>query len=146
MRITKPELFKPEKFVETQILAWAFQNRWDLEVFDSRAIAYQGKKRRNPGVPVGMSDLAGHSDIGLAVYIELKKAKGENLCRLSQHQFLSRKIQSGAFGIVTSSPEHLFEVYSKWLSLRGTKEAEQYLLRELPRKVLVDGKVISLGT
>lgn len=137
----------PEKEVEQEIMAWCFQNRWSVSVFDSKALIRGTREvSRNPGLPVGCSDIVGVSDIGLGVFVELKRRNGENICRLSQHHFLTQKIESNSFGVVVSSSEKLEEIYKFWLSLRNSsfEEARKYLLQQLPKKVLVNKKIISL--
>jgi hypothetical protein len=140
--------FNPEKKVEQQVLAWYFQNHWSMSVFDSEMIrGPKNKMVRNPGIPTGCPDTLGCTDQGLAAFVELKKHGFRHICRLSQRQFLERKIQSNAFGIVTDSTEHLSKTYSSWLSLRSEslQKAREFLISELPRKVLVDGKILILG-
>lgn len=135
-----------EKAVEAEILAWCLSKGWSVDVIDSKAIRINGRMRRNPGVIVGTSDVVGNCDIGLSVYVELKKRRG--LCRLEQYNFLKRKIEANAFGIVTDCAAHLEETYQLWLSLRDTSlnEARKYLLSQLPKRVLVDKRVVVLRT
>lgn len=143
----KPLQFKPEAWVEQAVLAWCFQNRWSVDVVDSKMIrGPKGKMIENPGLPVGISDLLGNTDLGIAAFVELKKSNFRHVCRLSQRQFLERKIQSNAFGIVTDSVTHLEETYHKWISLRETSfnEAQSFLISELPKKVIVNKKVLLL--
>ena len=136
---------KPEKLVEQEVLAWAFMHRWCVNVFDSGKIVRDKKAHENTGLPSGCSDLVGNDNNGLAVYVELKDPKKDKVCRLSQHQFLSRKIESNAFACVVSSAKRLEEIYSTWLSLRGDMEkARSYLKDQLPTKVLVGKKVLNL--
>lgn len=138
---------KPEKKVQQEIMSWCFQNHWSVSVFDSKAILDKTLGVvRNPGLSVGCPDIVGVSDIGFGVFLELKRKNGENICRLSQYQFLTQKIESNAFGVVVSSSEKLEEIYKKWLSLRQSSfdEARKYLLQQLPKKVIVNKKIISL--
>lgn len=138
---------KPEKKVEQEIMAWCFLKRWSVSVFDSKAILDKTRGVvRNPGLSVGCPDIVGVSDIGIGVFLELKRKNGENICRLSQHQFLTQKIESNSFGVVVSSSEKLEELYLEWLSLRQSSfdEARKYLLQQLPKKVIVNKKIISL--
>lgn len=139
----KNNKIKPEKLVEQEVRFWAFQMGFSLDVYDSKMIVFGGQKRRNPGLQVSTSDLVGNDSNGLALYIELK-APGEcDVCRIGQHQFLTRKILSNAFGAVVSSSKDLEQLYKTWLSLRKNsfKEANDYLLDKLPKKVLIEGKV-----
>lgn len=133
-----------EKFVESQVLAWAFQRGWSLDVVDSKAIrGAQDRFVRNSGVKVGTSDLVGCTDSGLAVYLELKRPGKRDLCRLEQRQFLERKIDSNAFALVVDDLEYLQTVYLHFVSL-DLKERRDYLKSLLPKKVLVNGRVLTL--
>lgn len=134
----------PEKQVESEIMAWAFSKRWSLNIFDSKKVFIAGKSRENPGLPIGCSDLVGNTDKGLAVYIELKDPKKDKVCRLSQRQFLEKKIDSNAFACVVSSVAMLEEIFRKWKSLSG-KEARDFLRSQLPNKVIVGKKVVQLS-
>jgi hypothetical protein len=104
---------------------------------------FGGKKRQNPGLQVSTPDLIGNDSNGLALYVELKAPDGHEICRIGQHQFLTRKIFSNAFGAVVSSSAQLEQLYKRWLSLRNHSliEARDYLLEQLPKKVLINGKV-----
>lgn len=134
----------PEKKVESEVMAWAFSKGWSLDIFDSKMVFIGSAKRENPGLPSGCSDLVGNTDKGHAVFIELKDPSKDNVCRLSQHQFLSKKIESDAFACVVSSVVMLEDIYSKWMSLSG-KEAREFLRSRLPKKVTLSGKVMTLG-
>lgn len=142
----KPESFKPEKWVQNEILAWCFLHGWSMDVFDSKSLKIDGKMKSNPGLPVGTSDLVGNTDQGLSAYVELKKVGYRHVCRLAQRQFLERKIGANGFGLVTDSAIHLEETYLKFLSLRSKSlnEARDFLMLELPRKVLIEGKILLL--
>jgi hypothetical protein len=143
----KPEKFKPESWVEQQVMAWAFQNKWSVDIFDSRAIVSGRKTKKNPGIIVGCSDLVGNDAFGLSVYVELKKEGEDGVCRFSQHKFLTRKIESNAFACVVGSVVRLKYLYDEWTSLRQTsfKKAREFLLKELPTRVLIDGRITRLN-
>lgn len=132
---------------EWDVRRWAIQKRWSLEKFDSQSIKCGKKVRANPGLPTGTSDLVGNTDQGLAAYVEIKKLGHRDVCRMGQRIFLERKIRSNAFGLVTDSAIHLEEIYLKWLSLRSDslQKAMEFLFSQLPRRVLVRGKVVTLG-
>lgn len=134
-----------EKFVESQVLAWAFENHWSLDVVDSKAVrGAEGRFVRNSGVKVGTSDLLGCTDFGLAVYIELKRPGHMDVCRLEQRQFLERKIDSNAFALVTDSVQHLQTVYLHFSSLSDLKSKRDYLKSLLPKKVLIQKRILTL--
>lgn len=139
--------FTPEKKVEQEIMAWAMLNGWSLSVLDSKALKINGKMRSNPGIPVGCPDLVGNCPNGFAAYIELKRANADVICRVSQRNFLLRKIDSNAFACVVDSAEKLERLYSRWVALReiSLNEARDSLREALPKKVLIDGKIYSVS-
>lgn len=136
---------KHEKLVESEILAFAFQKRWSLDVFDSAVIPT--KQRQKTKLPNGTPDLVGNDDQGLSLYIELKRKNKEDCCRLSQHQFLTKKIESNAFACVISSAEQLEIIYNEWLALRKSSliKAKNYLLNLLPKKVIINNKLYNIN-
>lgn len=143
------KLCDPEKEVESEVLRWAFQNRWSLDVYDSKGTYSKAKGRysQNTGMKTGTPDLLGVTAEGFAAFLELKAPGKEKVCRIEQHSFLTRKIDSNAFALVLSSVSFLEETYSAWLKLRNQgkeKEARQFLLSLLPKKVLVNKKVFQL--
>ena len=142
-------LIKPEKALEEDVLAWAFQRRWSLDVYNSvgQFSASAGRYVRNKGMKTGTPDLCGSDDLGHAVYLELKKPGKGKVCRLLQRQFLERKLEAHSFCLVVDDLGVLETTYSLWLSLRNKgqlKEASLMLKNLLPKKVLVDGKTITL--
>jgi hypothetical protein len=134
-----------EKYVEAQVLAWAFQNRWSLDVLDSKAVqSASGRYVRNSGVKVGTPDLVGCTDAGHAVYLELKKPGNASVCRLEQRQFLERKIDHNCFCLVVDNLETLQKVYLHFFSLTDLQERRTYLKALLPKKVLISEKILTL--
>lgn len=149
MALRKSKFLESEKAVEQEIMAWAFQNRWSLDVYDSKGSYSEtrGQYARNTGIKTGHPDLAGSDNLGRAVYLELKKAGQASKCRLEQHQFLSRKIESNCFAMVVDSVQVLETTYHTWLKLRNEgkeKEARDYLRGLLPTKVLVQGRTLEI--
>lgn len=141
----------PEKQVEEQIMTWLKQNAFSMDIFDSKATWSPGAKtfRKNRSLVEGCADLLGVSPEGYFVAIELKAPKKETICRVEQRRFLERKILSNGFGIVVSNADALSESWSAWLNLRKENkliEAQKYLLDKLPKKVLVNKKVLVLIT
>lgn len=141
----------PEKQVEEQIMTWLKQNAFSMDIFDSKATWSPGAKtfRKNRSLVEGCADLLGVSPEGYFVAIELKAPKKETICRVEQRRFLERKILSNGFGIVVSSVDALSESWSAWLNLRKENkliEAQKYLLDKLPKKVLINKKVLVLIT
>lgn len=139
----------PEKQVEKEVVEWLKTNAFSIDVFDSKATWSPGAKtfRKNRSLVEGCADLLGVSPEGYFVAIELKAQKKETICRIEQRRFLERKIRSNGFGIVVSSVDALSESWSSWLALRKENkllEAQQYLLSKLPKKVLVNGRVLVL--
>lgn len=147
MRKKPMVLIDPEKIVEMEILAWCFCNGFAMDVYDSEVVVFNGKKMRNPGVKVGTPDLIGTSGEGYSVFLELKAPGKEKVCSIEQHSFLLRKLEKNAFGLVVSCSNVLQATWSNWLNLRKEgkeKEAREYLITLLPKKVLVNGRVIEL--
>lgn len=139
----------PEKIVEQQIRCWLIQNRFVVDVYDSRAV-YSKKTQsyqKSQGLRVGTPDLIGCSPLGHFVALELKAENKQNVCRIEQYQFLEKMIQSNGFCLVVSDVVSLKNSWENWLKLKNEnkdKEAKEYLLSLLPSKVIVKGKTISL--
>ena len=131
--------------VESEVLAWCFQHGWSLDVYDSKGVYSEsrGGYRQSNLIKPGTCDLIGCDNQGHSVFVELKKPNHHDVCSLGQRQFLERKINYGAFGCVVSSAKQLSEVYSQWKS-QSVLERKEFLLSLLPRKVLVDKKIMHL--
>lgn len=137
----------PEKQVEEQIMAWAFRQNIVLWVFDSKGQFSESSNRyvKNQGIVKGCADLVGLDPYGFFVAIELKAQKKGKVCRLEQRQFLERVIRQGGFGAVVDSPEAIDELYQGWALLRQNRDSSvKFLLDSLPKKVLVNKKVLTL--
>lgn len=139
----------PEKKVEQEIIQWLKANAFSVDIFDSKATWSPSAKtfRKNRSLVEGCADLLGVSPEGYFVAIELKAPKKEVVCRAEQRTFLERKIRSNGFGIVVSSVGALSESWSSWIAFRKENkllEAQQYLLNKLPKKVLINGRVLVL--
>ena len=107
---------KPEKITEVEVLAMCSQLGFDVSVIESKATYSKNLERytKSKSAPVGISDIVGNDDRGMAVYVELK-AKGKlSTLRPAQKIFLLRKIQSGCFAVVVDSADLLFDLYSQW--------------------------------
>lgn len=137
-------MIKPEKSVEKSVLAWCFQNKILVNVCDSRGTYSESQKRytKNRGLPVGFPDLSGLNSQGRYIAIELKAEGKEGVARLAQLQHLVRVINSGGFGCVTSSVEHIDDVYRKWLCL-DFESQKTFLLSCLPKKALINNKTVN---
>ncbi len=140
---------KLEKEVEKEVLKWAKENGWSLDVYDSKGTySFAAKSyRANRGLKKGTPDLQGCDPFGHLCLVELKAPKKDDCCSFEQREFLERKIQNFAFGIVTSSAQKLSDAYNQWLQLRydgKLDDARDYLLGLLPNKVLVRGLVMYL--
>ena len=145
----KSKFTDSEKFVESQVLAWAFKNRWSIDVYDSKGTFSEARGRysRNTGMKTGTADLMGVSSEGYFVALELKAPGKEGVCRLEQHSFLTRKIESNGFALVLSSVSFLEETWTAWLKLRNEgrrAEAQRMLSDLLPKKVIVSGRTLTL--
>ncbi len=133
----------PEKLVEEKIRGWCLQNQIWVEVFDSKGSFSKSANRfvKNPGIVKGCPDLVGLNNIGLFVAIELKALNHDKVCRLEQRQYLVRVIEQGGFGIVTASVDHIDQLYKKWIETRS----KELLLNELPKKVLINKKIVTIA-
>lgn len=136
-------LIKPEKLVEQQVRGWCLKQNISVHVFDSKATWSPSAKtfKRTTAMRVGVSDLIGLDSSGLFVAIELKAPGKEKVCRLEQKQFLEDVINHNGFGCVVSSVEQLESLYLEFKS----KKNKTLLLNALPKKVLVNGKVMTLA-
>lgn len=134
---------KPEKLVEQKVKAWCFKNNIWINVYDSKATFSPITKsfKRTSAMRIGQPDLMGLNNQGLYIAIELKAEGKEDVCRLEQKQFLENVIKQGGFGCVVSSVEKLEELYQHYLKTRD----KDYLFNALPKKVLVNGKVMHLA-
>lgn len=134
-----------EKLVEIEFKHWFYLNGWSMDVYDSKAtFSKEGIYRRSKSLKIGTPDYVGCCPLGYGAFVELKAPGKEKVCRFEQREFLIKKIRANAFGIVTSSPEHLKKVYEEWLGLRISKESQDLLINYLPKKVLINGKVVNL--
>lgn len=128
------------------VLAWCFHNNIIVNVCDSRGTYSESQKRytKNRGLPVGFPDLIGLNHEGRYIAIELKAKGKESVARLAQLQHLVRVINSGGFGCVTSSVEHIDDVYKKWISLNFESQ-KKFLLECLPKKALINNKTVDFS-
>ena len=69
---------KPEKITEVEVLAMCNRLGFDVSVIESKATYSKNLERytKSKSAPVGISDIVGNDDRGMAVYVELK-AKGK---------------------------------------------------------------------
>lgn len=133
---------KPEKLVEQQVLAWCFKNNMFVKVFDSKAVWSPAAKmfKRSLNMSVGTPDIVGVDSSGMFIGIELKAPGKEKVCRLEQRQFLEQVINHNGFGCVISSIEQLESLYLEFKE----KKDKTLLLNALPKKVLINGKTMTL--
>lgn len=127
---------KPEKEVEKAVLIWCKQNSFDVDVVEAKS-KYNVSTGMYTGraTSIGLSDIIGNDKHGLAIFIELK-AEGRRVgsaLREQQRKFLTRKIMSNCFAVVTDSAEYLEQSYRHFLSLPTVEEKQDYLLKELPK-------------
>lgn len=127
---------KPEKTVEKAVLVWCKQNGFCMDVveskskFNTQTMRYTGRAA-SPGMP----DLVGNTSNGLACFIELKAPgcrNGSNL-RDNQRDFLTRKIHTNCFAVVTDSVTYLEATWTTYKSLPNKEERIKFLLNELPQ-------------
>lgn len=140
----------PEKRVEGEIKSWLFLNGFHVDVYDSKGSFSQAAGRfvRNRSMKTGTPDLLGLSSQGYFVALELKANGKEKVCRIEQRHFLENIIQKNGFGLVVSSVSYLSEIWSQWISFRESgklENARNLLLKNLPSKVIADGKILQLS-
>lgn len=131
---------KPEKAVEREVLIWARDRGWDVQVLESKA-AYNPRAGcfvRSSAVSVGTCDIIGNTDGGVFLAIELKAPgrlstfASDRNC--AQRDYLIAKIHNNAFACVTDSVERLEKIYTTWSNLEYADQKKQYLLGMLPVK------------
>lgn len=144
----KSKFTDSERFIQFEVLAWALQNRWSLDVYDSKGTfsKARGRYAQNTGMKIGTPDLIGCDAHGRAVFLELKKHGHRSKCRLEQRQFLERKIDSNAFALVVDDVQYLQKVYLHFVSLSDLKERRDYLKSLLPKKVLINNKIVEVSS
>lgn len=137
-------MIKPEKLVVNSILCWAHQNKIWLEVYDSKGTYSASAKRytKNIGMKSGTPDILGVNSDGIMIAIEVKAPGKEKVARLGQLQFLLRLINNNGFACVSSSVDHISDLYFKWLSLSKKEDRKKLLLQDLPKKALINGKIV----
>ena len=129
---------KPEKIVETEIMARAWQHGFDLSIVDSKAVYSEKIGRYLRGqTSEAMTDLVGNRG-PIACYIELK-AKGKLSSynapkNFRQRDFVERKINSGCFACVVDSWELLWEIWTLWEIEDSVLERRRILLDYLPKR------------
>jgi hypothetical protein len=129
---------KPEKLAQAQILNWCLQNGWIVNSYDSKGSfsPTAGRYTKNPGLPVGQTDVMGCDQHGNICLLEIKTDKTENVVRWAQYLFMRRFIHV-AFVAVVSNPEDLAEAHKEWL-YSGSQEG---MIARLPTKALMETKV-----
>lgn len=125
---------KPEKLVETAVLEWCKAKGWDVAIYESSTYDPRSRSRHTSKLQAGHSDLAGVTDKGQAVYIELKAKDRRNNLSEVQRIFLERKIKYHAFAVVVDSVERLDTQWSSFFSLQCPLERQSYLYSCLPQK------------
>ena len=129
---------KPERIVETEIMARAWQHGFDLTIIDSKAVFSQDIGRYIRGqTSDAVTDLVGNKG-PIAVFVELK-ARGKlasynNPKNFRQRAFVERKINSGCFACVADSWELLWEIWCKWEAEEDIISQRRILMDALPRK------------
>jgi hypothetical protein len=130
---------KPEKLVEAECLFWMRQQRWSVNIFESKA-TYDPRRGvyRNQSMSAGVCDCIGTLPNGIAVYVEFKSPGKLNTFNRKgnerQVEYINSKIHMNAFAIVTDSVERLQEIYEEWSERReiSLEFAREYLISQLP--------------
>lgn len=126
---------KPEKLVEAECLFWMRQQRWSVQVIESKATLSNGVWR-NQAVSAGTCDCIGTMPDGISVYIEFKapgKLKTFNREKnIRQREYIKSKIHMNAFSTVVDSVELLEQIYTTWQKMETPEEKRLFLLNVLP--------------
>jgi len=129
---------KPEKQVEREVLKWCRDNGWDINVVESKSTWSESAGRYiAQSVSSGFSDLAGNTDLGLSVFIELKAPGKLSTLRPQQREFLLRKIGTGCFAVCVDSVSRLELAWSGFCKAYDKKE---YLVSVLPKVRELEGR------
>ena len=129
---------KPEKEIEREFMARCWQHGFDLSVVESKAVFSERIGRYVRGsTNESMTDIVGNWG-PIAVYIELK-AKGRlstfnNPKNFKQIHFVERKLDSGAFVMVTDSFDDFLALFNKWVEIENELEKKSLLKDALPKK------------
>ena len=114
-------------------LKWMRTHGFSVEIYEAK-----GGYDSTYGVvamKAGTSDCIGNDCMGRACYVEFKAKGCLSTVRPSQYKFLLRKINSGAFAVVTDCSNNLSSVYNIWAGLYDYgkfERAKEYLLSILP--------------
>ena len=128
---------KPEKEVESKVVAWCRSNGFEMSVIESKAVFNRAAGRYIKGqTDAGHCDMAGiiGDGSGCGAFIELKAPNKVKNISPAQYDFLLAKINKGAFGCCIDSVELLNKIYYGWLQLKHKNplEAKAYLISFLP--------------
>jgi len=133
----------PEKAVEKECLLWMRKQGWDVEIYESKAKwnATAGRYLADH-LKVGTSDCQGvTSYMGIACFVEFKApGKCSTFNRKGnepQQNYLKRKIELGAFGVVVDSADMLERLWKQYLKARvdlGMIQASHFLMEQLPKR------------
>ena len=125
---------KPEKELVKHLLSWSKTHKIDLQVVESQNVYSQASgKYTQAQTKSGTPDLIGNSRTGLSVWIEAKAPGRLSTLRENQREFLVRKIRSNCFAVVVDSVDRLNTLYFNFLKFNNRKQAQEYLLFQLPK-------------
>ena len=128
---------KPEKLVEAECLFWMRQQRWSVQIVESKA-TFDPRRGvyRNQSVSAGTCDCMGTLPDGIAIYIEFKapgKLKTFNREKNQrQIQYIKSKIEMNAFACVVDSAKLLEEIYITWRATETPEAKRIFLTKALP--------------
>lgn len=150
---------KPEKEVEKACLIYMRGLGWDVQIYESKAVYSESAGRYiSQNMKAGNTDCMGTMPNGIGVYVEFK-AKGRRSQFASfknhrQQEFLSQKIEAGAFACVVDSAELLSSIYNHWLELRmreyatienSFKASKEYLRSQVPKRTRAEYDDLDFG-
>jgi len=128
---------KPEKLVEAACLKWMRSFNWDVNIYEAKAVYNPDGTYRSSRMKAGVSDCMGITPDGVPIYVEFK-AKDRRYSfnspkRKLQKEFLIKKIEYYAFGVVVDSVDKLIEYWTTWESIHDKDQARGYLMSILPK-------------
>jgi hypothetical protein len=125
---------QPEREVEKAILKWAEDKGWLLVKVEAKAVySAQAGRYLHSQTSVGLPDLIGSTNIGRAVFLEVKAPGRRSTLRDGQRRFLTELIARNGFALVCDSVDQLEKAYSQWNEECSQSRGKKFLLSQLPQ-------------
>ncbi len=108
---------------------------FDVNIIESKSVWSEERGRYiAQAVDPGFLDCVANDPNGYAIFVEFKAPGCIAKLRDNQRKFINRKINSGAFAMVTDGPHKLNIAYQHWLNLKkANKDAKTFLLSLVPK-------------